>query len=102
MTKPCFPLVLFLLVGFCLFLAVPPEDIPETPYDESEAMPYKDTAQFSIVAETDTVTATIAPSLACRSPLFFALSDQYYRRHECHTSSRHFPSLTLLNHSLRC
>jgi hypothetical protein len=101
MTKPCFALVLFLLVGFCAFLAVPAEDVPETPYDESEAMPYEDTAQFSIIEETAAVTATITPSVTCRPALFFGSSDRQTGR-DSNTPSRHSPSLALLHHSLRC
>ncbi len=42
-------LILFVLLGFGVSLAVPAEDVPETAYDESEALPYESTPLFSIV-----------------------------------------------------
>ena len=42
-------LILFVLLGFGVSLAVPAEDVPETAYDESEALPYEGTPLFSIV-----------------------------------------------------
>jgi hypothetical protein len=41
--------VLFVLLAFGLSLAVPVEDLPETAYDESEALLYERTPLFSIV-----------------------------------------------------
>jgi hypothetical protein len=49
MRRPCFVLVLFVLLGFGASLAVPIEDLPETANDESEALPYEGTPLFSIV-----------------------------------------------------
>ena len=43
MRRPCFILILFVLLGFGVSLAVPAEDVPETAYDESEALPFEDT-----------------------------------------------------------
>jgi hypothetical protein len=42
-------LVVFVLLAFGLSLAVPAEDVPETGYDESEALPYESTPLSSIV-----------------------------------------------------
>jgi len=50
MKKPHFILVLFLLLAFGVSLAVPAEDVPETPYDESEALLYEGTPLFSLAA----------------------------------------------------
>ena len=50
MRRPCSILVLCVLLGFGVSLAVPAEDVPETSYDESEAVPYESTPVFSIVA----------------------------------------------------
>jgi hypothetical protein len=48
MRKPRSALALLLLLGLGVFLVVPAEDVPETPYDESESLPYEDTPVFSI------------------------------------------------------
>jgi len=48
MRRPCSILVLCVLLGFCVSLAVPAEDVPETAYDESETLPYEATPQLSI------------------------------------------------------
>ena len=50
MKRPCSIFVLLVLLVFGVSLAVPAEDVPETPYDESEALPYEGTPLFSIVA----------------------------------------------------
>lgn len=50
MRRPCSILVLFVFLGFGVSLAVPAEDVPETSYDESEAVPYESTPVFSTVA----------------------------------------------------
>jgi hypothetical protein len=42
-------LVFCVLLSFGVSLAVPAEDVPETPYDESEAVPYEGTPAFSSV-----------------------------------------------------
>ena len=49
MKRPCSILVLCVLLGFGASLAVPAEDVPETAYDESEALPYEGAPLFSIV-----------------------------------------------------
>ena len=41
-------LIPFVLLGFGVSLAVPAEDVLQTAYDESEALPYEGTPQFSI------------------------------------------------------
>jgi hypothetical protein len=43
-----YALVLFAAFSLSLSFAVPPEDLPETAYDESEAVPYGITPQSSI------------------------------------------------------
>ena len=49
MRKPCFILIIFVLLAFGGSLAVPAEDVPETAYDESEGLPYEGTSLFPIV-----------------------------------------------------
>jgi hypothetical protein len=49
MSEPRVVLILLVLMSFGLSLAVPAEDVRETAYDESEALPYECTPLFSIV-----------------------------------------------------
>ena len=62
-------LILFVLLGLSVFLNVPAEDVPETPYDESEEMPYEGAPLFDSVlpqlaAQTDrTVPRSLDPRL---------------------------------------
>jgi hypothetical protein len=48
MRRPCSLLILCVLLGFGVALAAPAEDVPETAYDESEALPYEVSPLFSI------------------------------------------------------
>lgn len=66
-------LVLFVLLTFGAALAVPAEDIPETPYDESESLPYEATPLFSIAlpqvaARTQVPVSSGHPKLVTPSP----------------------------------
>ena len=73
MRRPCFVLILFVLLGFGVSLAVPAEDVPETAYDESEALPYEGTPLFSIVVPlaagrtTQAVPSSLHPRLGAPS-----------------------------------
>jgi hypothetical protein len=42
-------LILFVILGFAVFLAVPAEDVRETAYNESDSLPYEGAPLFSIV-----------------------------------------------------
>ena len=46
--KPWSVLIIFVLLAFGVSLAVPAEDVPETAYDESEALPFEGVPLFSI------------------------------------------------------
>ena len=48
MRRHCSIFVLFVLLAFGVSLAVPAEDVPETAYDESEALPFEGVPLFSI------------------------------------------------------
>jgi hypothetical protein len=48
MRKPWSVLIIFVLLALGVSLAVPAEDIPETAYDESEALPFEGVPLFSI------------------------------------------------------
>jgi len=76
MRRPCSILVLFVLLTFGVSLAVPAEDVPETAYDESEALPYEGTPVFSSVVPlgaartTQAVPSSLHPGLG--APSLFA------------------------------
>ena len=74
MRKGRFGLVLFVLLVFSLSLAVPAEDVPETPYDESEGLPYQSIPLFSIgvsqaTPEAQDVQGSIVMGTDAPSPL---------------------------------
>jgi hypothetical protein len=103
MRRPCFVLILFVLLGFCVPLAVPAEDVTETAYDESEGLPYEATPLFS--SEVPQASAWIAKAeLRCDSLLRFnSLTKCRKPGRENDTRLHGVPdSLTILNHSLRC
>ena len=62
-------LILFVFLGFGVSLAVPAEDVPETTYDEPEALPYDDTPLFSIVVPLVAARTTQAVSSSLRHGL---------------------------------
>jgi hypothetical protein len=103
MRRPCFILILFVLLGFGLSLSVPAEDVPETAYDESEGLPYEGAPLFSSVVPQ--ASARIAKAeLSCDPVLRFnSLTKRCKRHRENDARSHRVPdSLTILNHSLRC
>lgn len=61
MKKPRSIFVALLLLGFGVSLAVPTEDVPETAYDESEALPYECTSQYSTIIPSAAVRKTPSP-----------------------------------------
>jgi len=99
MRKPRSILVLLLLLAFGVSLAVPPDDMPETTYDESETLPYEGTPQFSMVALQ-------APARMGRTEPRCGsnwLTEPRNRRLESNARSHWIPdSLTVLNHSFLC
>jgi hypothetical protein len=96
-------LVVLLLLSFGVSLPVSTEDVPETPYDESETLPCESTPVFSIAmlepfAET--------PASQCRVPVFRLVAPKRLgSRHPGHwadLSRSSFISITNLAHALRC
>jgi hypothetical protein len=59
-------LILLLLLGFGVSQAVRAEDAPETPYDESAALPYEGTPVFSFVRATGSSGTTLAMPIYLR------------------------------------
>jgi hypothetical protein len=74
MRRRCSILAFCILLAFGVSLAVPAEDVPETAYDESEALPYEGTPLFSIVVPlvaartTQAVPSSLLPELGTPSP----------------------------------
>ena len=90
-------LILFVLLSFCASFGVPAEDVPETPYDESEALPYAKTLQFLLV-----VPQALA-QIAKTELNFGSLTKRCRRRPESNAQSHCVhDSLTIINHCLRC
>lgn len=96
-------LVLLLLLVFGVSVVLPAEDVPETPYDESEALPYAGTPLFSIALPQPSG-RTVKAELSCGSPFrfkplakFLACSRENYAESYCVPVS-----LTIINPSLRC
>ena len=96
--------VFLLAIVLSLFLAVAPEDAPETAFDESEAPPYETTPLFSIVVRPVAARAA-EDGLTCVSPLRFApVTGRCGCRlpHERLLAHPDSDSLTILDCSLRC
>ena len=103
MRRPCSVLILCVLLGFGVSLAVPAEDVPETPYDESETLPCEGTPLFSIAAPEAVAAAPAV--LACVSPLGLdtvARRCESYWKHRAWATRPILDPLTILNRSLRC
>lgn len=103
MRKAWFAVILFVLLGFGVSLAVPAEDVPETPYDESETLPFEGAPLFSIVVPQASAQRAKG-ELSCSFLLRLnALTKWHQRRRENKADSHCVPnSLTILNHSFRC
>lgn len=95
--------LLLLLLGFGVSLPVSAEDVPETPYDESETLPCASTPVFSIAmlkpfAET--------PASQYRVPLLRLVAPKRLgSRHPGHWADlfrSSFIYITNLDRSLRC
>ncbi len=104
MREPRSVLVLLLLLVFGVSVVVPAEDVPETPYDESEQLPYEGTPLFSMAIPEASARMITAAELIGGSPLgATSLTKRGQRRRENNAWSRCVTnSLTTLNHSLRC
>lgn len=101
MRKPCFVLIVFVLLGFGASVVVPAEDVPDTAYDESEALPYESTSVFSIAAPKALAPDGHAVVAMLR---FGSLRTPATQRFDQRIDSS-YPigdSLTIRDHSLRC
>jgi len=95
-------LALFVAFVLGLSLLVPAEDIPETAYDESEALPYRRTPGWSLAVAQP---IAVLPAICRRAsrlgrPALARSMDGPGRKNS--SSVRIFHSLTILDHSFRC
>jgi len=103
MKKPRSVLVLLLLGMFAVSLVVVSQDVPDTPYDESEPLPYETTPLFSTAAPQSWGRNTQA-ELSCDSPLRFNFSTKRCsRRSGRHPQPLFVPdSLIIRDRAFRC
>jgi len=103
MRRPCSILALILLLALGAYVAVPAEDVPETPYDESEGLPYESAPLFSGVVPQTSARMATAELSSDSLPRFNSLTKRCKRCRESNAGSHWGPdSLIILNHSLRC
>ena len=100
MRKPRSALVLLLLLVLGVSLSVPAEDVPETPYDESETLPSEGTPLFSIAAPEAVAGSTVA--LGPLSVNTVARRCESYWEHQARLTRPILDPPTILNCSLRC
>ena len=93
-------LILFVLLGLGVSLTVPAEDVPETAYDESEALPYEGALPFSTLAPQQESARTAKTGSLLRS---ISVMKRFQLRRENNTVSERIPdSITILDRSFRC
>jgi hypothetical protein len=96
--------ILLLLLGLGVSLALPAEDAPETPYDESETQPYEETPAVSIAPPLTSVRIAKAES-SYGSELLFNPSARRSNREknaESHYLSIYPPSFFFLFRRSSC
>lgn len=99
--RSIFAIIVALLLGIAL--AVPLEDSPQTPYDESEAIPYECTPNLSTIVAGQYESASkrlpfSQPASVLKPPLGFARQAVWAK----FTSSLIPVPLHILDHVLRC
>lgn len=96
--KPCFAVVFLMILTVCLSLGLPAEDILDTVYDESEALPYKVIPLFSVALWPVAVRKTQAPlsSLHLRAGLPSSFTPARVRDTDARRSAGVQVALTLL------
>ncbi len=103
MRESRFVLILFVLLSFGVSLVVPAEDDPETPYDESQELPFEVPPAYSTVVLLEAAGTTKAMAnyshhkLGAPSPL----SQARVRDSDCHRSTDSRLSLAIIC-TLRC
>ena len=99
MSKSRFGFVVFVALVLGLSLVVPAGDLPETAYDESEALPYEIRPFVSL-----TVPKPIpeVPAVCTRGDRPALVRSTHRSAHKNGSSVRISHSLTILDHSFRC
>jgi hypothetical protein len=103
MTQSRSVLVLLVALVLSMSFAVPAEDVPETAYDESEALPYESTPVISIAAPKNAVETSAVRPRASR--LRFGSLKKSDRQKLDLRIGWAYPtsdSVAILEHSLRC
>jgi hypothetical protein len=94
-------LLLLGVLVFGLSLAVQAEDVPETPYDESEELPYENTPRVSVEMLLEPArTLQESDSSVESSPPIRPDETQVEQAEQ--TAPSNSNSLTILNHCFRC
>jgi hypothetical protein len=93
-----FALVLLAAFAISLSLALPAEDVPETPYDESESMPYESTPSVSIMPQE----SALAPKLNSPSQLHREAKRKMLAGRSEHESHPTCGSVITLDQTFRC
>jgi hypothetical protein len=104
MREPCSILIFCVLLGFGVSLAIPTEDVAETAYNESEALPYEGTPLFSSVVLRASARA-LQPVSKSGPPFHLGSPTRRCERcaeHKAWLAHPVFDSLIILDHSLRC
>jgi len=103
MRKPCYTLVCCVLLSFGLCVVIRAEDVPETAYDESEALPYASTTVFSFpLPNTFAPAPSERPIVAVSSPGSFKRFRSHRPDHRSGSVHPISDSLIILDQSLRC
>ena len=103
MRRPCFVLIVFVLLGFGVSVVVPAEDVPETAYDESESLPCEGTPVVSITAPnavTEAPAVRAVTSHLSRTSLKRLAVRRSDRWAELPATVSH--SVIIFDHSFRC
>jgi hypothetical protein len=96
-------LVVLAALAVSLSFAVPVEDDPETPYDESESLPCESTPVFSSVLQESAraLQSVLIPALPPRiNPT--ARREEILAQQSARAPHSICDSITILGHSLRC
>ena len=96
-------LVLIVALVLGVSFTLPAEDVRETGYDESEALPYEGTPLFSSMVRQPSARILQLASKS-GSPFQLGSPTRCYERAELEVGSAHptCDSLTILDHALRC
>lgn len=102
MLMPRLVLVLLITVGLFVCFAVPTEDLPETPYDESESLPYEVTPLSPIVEPREAVRIHVKACPDAADTIWDFKSDNSQAGHANTPVHRAEVSPVIQSHAFRC